>query len=523
MDIFNLPRYALCIALIIFSSLCHSITRVGVGVVPFPDEAGDTVIILDDLIDTDKSTNRTGNEYDLTFNFEISKYIGDKDKLISNGLMDKNVTIILASFDVDNEPTENAQFGYDCDNDGINELVYYEVNEVFLNGVKIGELKSGNNTWSSAKNIIEADINLLNFPLNQGLSASNSVQIKVDVKNTDVELSSGGKGCNFWETEIDFVSLHYEVIDPFVIIPGLGGDPTNLQASLFKENLMNKYGIPSEIISYDYPDYYPSPSAGNLCETTSLSYRTTVGSIKAQILTLAEQWQTDSINLVGHSKGGLESIFLIKNLQMYNDKVNVVHFNTVKIPAELKINSFATLGTPYKGTEVANRLTPTLLKFSEETLLAGKYIPSFCDLTTTKATGFSNKFSFGDSVKYFQIGANADINNNGYLNLNEQTGVQGSFGIVTNLLHLSIWRTTGHWSPVWNFVNGKLDLGNITYFDVIPNDIYVQVDSAIHTSIANKGLASVVSKNHGTIIDEQVQNYIVEQYLKNEFLWREQK
>ena len=522
MDIYKLLQNALFIVIILFSSICSSLERVGAGVISFPDEPSDTTIILDNLPDTDKYTLRTTNEYDLIFDFNISKYIGDVDKLLAHGLIDPEVKIAVAAFDVDNGQSRDSQLLYDCDNDGEADLLYYEVDEVFLNGIKIGELTSGDNQWAVSKNVLTVDIRQLNFPSAPGTPVSNVIQIKIDSRNSDVVLSSGQIGCQRWAAEVDFISIQFDVIDPFILIPGFGGMPDSFNDNAFKENLMNTYGIPSEILSYDSPDVMFFSS--ELCESLELSYKGTINSIKAQTITLAELWQTDSLNIIGHSKGGLESLYLIKSLQVFEDKVNVGNFNNTKIPDKLTIDSLSTYGTPYEGTLLADWLVDSTSPLASEFLLVSNLMPGLCDLTTYKAKKYSNGFNFGDSFYHLKVGGYADTDRNGRLSTGEISGAQMSFPLLTNPLHNQLWAITGGQVATFNWASPfsipipiPLSLRNVP-----ANDIMVKASSATSVKIVAANLSIIESKNHGTIIDESMQDKIIEQF-KIYDLWRDIK
>lgn len=61
--------------------------------------------------------------------------------------------------------------------------------------------------------------------------------------------------------------------------------------------------------------------------------------LKEQILEILEKHNVDKVNLICHSKGGLDSIYMIENLKM-----------------EEHVASLTSLSTPYKGSPIANFL-----------------------------------------------------------------------------------------------------------------------------------------------------------------------
>ena len=61
--------------------------------------------------------------------------------------------------------------------------------------------------------------------------------------------------------------------------------------------------------------------------------------LKKQILDIMEKHSVDKVNLICHSKGGLDSLYMIENLEMENH-----------------VASLTSLSTPYKGSPIANFL-----------------------------------------------------------------------------------------------------------------------------------------------------------------------
>ena len=70
------------------------------------------------------------------------------------------------------------------------------------------------------------------------------------------------------------------------------------------------------------------------------SIETNVHQLKEQILRILEKEGAEKLNVIAHSKGGLETFYMIENLQMAD-----------------KIASVTTLSTPYRGSQVASWVT----------------------------------------------------------------------------------------------------------------------------------------------------------------------
>lgn len=518
MDIDRSFRNVFFMVVILFSSTCHSLDRVGAGVIAFPAEPSDTVIVLDDLPDTDLYSLRTENEYDLVFNFDISKYIGNLDKLIAHGLINQEVKIAVAAYDVDNGPESNAQFYNDCDGDGIEDLVYFEVDEVYLNGKKIGELTSGNNQWAVAKNVLTTDIRQLNFPQNIGATAANVIQIKIDSKNANIELSSGQIGCKRWAAEVDFITVQFDVIDPFVLIPGFGGNSDTFDSSGYKDELMNYYGIPSEVIAYESPANaisYPIQ-----CAKVDTSYKYNHYSIQEQIIALANNWHTDSLNIVAHSKGGLESLYLIDWVLKNNTLVTAAAINNTLQPTKLIIKSLTTHGTPFEGSKLANWVLDTLntgVGFANLVPYVEHLIPGLCDLTTHKATLFSKNLNFSNKLQQLKIGATLDAYGDSIITDDEISG--NTFALLGYDTNVKFWSITGgnkiadyDFESPW-FI--KTDIKDL----VEENDTLVTVKSATSTKESNNVIPIITGANHGTIIGLPEQTIVLNHFKNRTIKW----
>jgi hypothetical protein len=252
--------------------------------------------------------------------------------------------------------------------------VYYQIDEVYVNGTKVGNLNSGNDLWSREENEFSFDVGLLNFPTYEGGAASNSIQIKIDVKNSELPPNN----CVQYATEIDFLTIQYEVIDPFVLIPGLGGSPSSFAASGYVENLKNTYGIPSKILSYDSPLITPLNQG---CAAFPSSYNQTTIPIKDKIVQAANEWGTDAINIIAHSKGGLEGVNLINSLLFNETMVDAGVFNDAIIESRLKVNTLSTHGSPFEGTRLADKLIQPIAKVSYQFTLTQDLLIGLCDLT----------------------------------------------------------------------------------------------------------------------------------------------
>jgi len=393
-------------------------------------------------------------------------------------------------------------------------------------------LESGNNQWATKKNIIIANISQLNFPTEVGGIGNNTIQIKIDSKNKYVELSNNEIGCQAWAAEIDFIAIQYSVIDPFILIPGFGGDPKRFNDNQYKEYLMNTYGIPSEVISYA-PLSTPSTSYF-ICDAQNQNYEENLSIINQQVLAIADNWKTDSLNIIGHSKGGLESLNLISDLLEQQYTVNVGQLNNLNLPSTLTINTLTTLGTPYKGTLLADWVTKPARTFTDQFSVFKEFMPSLCDLQVDNATIFTEQFHFGESLRSIMVAADADTNSSGRLSLSEIEGSQldaTSKGWSINRAALSLiignfaWRITA--GPVHKLViNPPYNIPFLIQDSVRPpNDIMVKVASSNSGDYVSGGYGIWLFEkaNHGTIVSNTIQDRIINQFKTYSFLGRDEK
>ncbi|MDX1472288.1 MAG: hypothetical protein R3213_12385, partial [Flavobacteriaceae bacterium] len=198
----------------------------------------DTFIVVDVGPGNDiYATRNDEGTPELTFDFDIYRYVGDIAKLKQHGLISETFKLHIPAFDIDTKSPPR-----DCDGDEINDQIAPEVDEVYFNGEKIGVLRGSNEQWDLGRNTFELSIdklNLLTEPTPGGF-ARNTLEIEVDVANEDTVLSSGQVGCKAWATEIDFVILEFEVVDPIALNVGLFGSPSTFEASGFKDRIMEE-------------------------------------------------------------------------------------------------------------------------------------------------------------------------------------------------------------------------------------------------------------------------------------------
>ncbi|WP_293911142.1 hypothetical protein [Deinococcus sp.] len=283
--------------------------------------------------------------------------------LISKGVVSSTFKLRLPTYDVD----QNTRPVFDCDGDGIDDQLNEEQDDVYWNGEKIGSFQGSNNSWTQF--IKELPISKLKFPNVPGETAINTLEIKVDEKNRTVVLSSGAVGCEVWLTEVDWAQVTYKAMSPVAFVHGInnagvkfGGSGGNsgfvkdFKAAnipvLLDENgvsvTMNERAIrPDQIDSWDSIHDDSDQLAGFL-------------------LAQAQRYGVESVHLVTHSKGGLDSRGLLRFHGLRGNsaisvtggvKVDVLPtvgtMSGQAIQQYLSIESLTTINTPHAGSPAA--------------------------------------------------------------------------------------------------------------------------------------------------------------------------
>lgn len=240
---------------------------------PFtPPEATDNRFVVNKSPGLDTScTFSSGGP--LLFDIPVDRVIGDRDLLLAEGLLSQTATLEMPGFDVD----------FDADLPGINP----ERDRVLFNGQVVpGEFLIGQDgTW--VLNSFQVPTSWVEFPSDPGsggtvVPAMNQIEIQIDTANATEE----------WCTAVDWASLNIaEIPRPVVLVHGIfsSGDtwvPT------WVPGLLQSSGIPAS----------NELNMGNLDGIVA-----NAGKIAAEVTRSKARWGVDRLNLVAHSKGGLDS------------------------------------------------------------------------------------------------------------------------------------------------------------------------------------------------------------------------
>ena len=245
--------------------------------------------------------------YSSAMKFDGQGFLTNASELIKNGLIPATARLTMRVYDIDHD----SQF--DGNGDGIADP---EVDYVFLNGKLLlssdgtpRKLGSGNNTWSTPS--INVPIEFIKFPMKQGSTttspkAENIIEIEVDVPNT-----------TYWAVECDWVSIEIQnKIRPLVLVRGFG-------ASSGGSSALNAMDTWKEFGEFLQKDGIPHHIAETIEKCGSIA--TNAQKIDDEVNLAKKIFGVDKVNLIGHSKGGLDARAY---LRISNNAQNLVQMGT---------------------------------------------------------------------------------------------------------------------------------------------------------------------------------------------------
>ena len=283
------------------------VTAARFGSSPFdPPEANDTTFVVDQDGGLDTGcTFRGGGP--LVFSVRIGRVVGDVAKLKQNNMISATAELRMPAFDID----------FDGGGSGFNP----ERDRVTFNGnvVPTEFLTGSNNTWKL--NSFRVPIEWVKFASDPGQGGTatpedNVVRIDIDTANSE----------EVWCTSIDWAALSIEAARPVVLAHGIlsnGGTWAPLWTSR-----LTALGLP----------HTNELNMGRLD-----SIQNNAGKIGRVVASSLDRWGVDKVNLVCHSKGGLDSRHYVEG----NDDVDQV----------------IQIGTPNAGSPLADTVQGASLYF----------------------------------------------------------------------------------------------------------------------------------------------------------------
>ena len=356
----------------------------------------------------------------IVIDVKTRRYIGPTDaqgyllnigELRARGIVGDTAVITLPAYDVDETTPPNT----DCDGDGTVDMLTSEIDELFLNGEKIGTLTGSNNRW--LQNSFRVPIGKLKFPSQPGLTATNQFRLDIDVGNRNAVLSSGAVGCDRWAVTIDWIGVRYEVSSPVVMVHGITSSGSAF--GNFRTGLEARFVMANDLsISLTDP-VAPNPVPTGCPDIDyNRSIRANIAQLNRLIPSIAERLGSETLHFVAHSKGGLDLRGFLSGTRSSPLPVQVGTMGGQPVRQDLEGRSLVTLGTPHAGSVLAQYGVEarqlTILQAWKADLNAavaksyeGAY---YCDLTPARAYAFIGSTSLPESVERASVASDADCN-----------------------------------------------------------------------------------------------------------------
>ena len=371
--------------------------------------------------DTDSSTIDVyllRSQGPIVIDVKTRRYIGPTDaqgyllnvaQLRARGIVGDTATITLPAYDVDETTPANT----DCDFDGTVDQLKSEIDDLYLNGEKIGTLTGGNNRW--LQNAFSIPISKVKFPGVPGQTATNRFVLDIDVGNKDAVLSSGAIGCDRWAVTIDWIGIQYEVSSPVVMVHGInssgrtfGGFQSGLHAQFVMAN-----DISINLTDPAAPDPIP---AGCPDIDYNKSIKANIQQLRQLIPAIAEKYGSETLHFVAHSKGGLDTLGFLSSIVSDPLVVRVGMMGGQFVRRDMEGRSLVTLDTPHAGSVLAQlgvearQITMAQALRTNLTAAAAKRFEGayYCDLQPSRASDFVARTQLPAGVDAASIASDAD-------------------------------------------------------------------------------------------------------------------
>lgn len=445
----------------------------------FPNP-GSTTVVGDTTGNADNYTGGT-----ITINIPIRRYVGNVDRALSNKTLSSSTQVSFPVFDVDEKAPGCA-----------------ERDTAYLNGQLLGDVHGDNDIWQMQT--FNIDTRKLNFPRTPGETAHNTFTLQVDTG-----------GCEQWLASVDWVALKFKAAAPVVMVHGIlskGSVWDGAKAFFESKGLVADDSITLQYNDLD-KDAITSPRSCKLSQfnTVTRNSRQLINEFKR----IAQLYGTDELNIIGHSKGGIDSKAAIQKVAKSHTLVSLGEMNGQPVEAPLKFNSLITLNTPHLGAPAAdlgvlkvledNKLArdgnfkdligvSTGLPFHPinskivRTLLSKDHL---CDLTTQRATVLNDKYPIDIPVFATGTEAAAHPNADHSLPATDTSDMAPGAALAAGTLE-KLYRYTGtnrsltyHRITVSNWFGVKREVFEADRVDGdwIPNDVIVTTESAAGSNL----------------------------------------
>lgn len=282
----------------------------------------------------------------IEFAIEVDRVVGRTDdqgyllepqQLIDKGIISPKVTLLLSAFDVDSNYS-----GAD---------VSPEIDKVYVNGQYVGDLMGAEGQWLVSR--LQLDVRHFKFGIPAcseydgtnppaGLSdcssapspGQNTVRIDVDTANGD----------RVWAVGVDWAALSFDAARPILLVHGWrdngeSWDKVDNRYWFGFRPLLNEAGFLTA-----HTENHLGGESAILENANNLRYR---------IMSLKERYGVDKVNIVAHSKGGLDSRAYISTswLNKENDVAVLIsiaspHHGSVLAALQRSVSEFLSSATP---------------------------------------------------------------------------------------------------------------------------------------------------------------------------------
>lgn len=469
-----------------------------------------STVVNDRGSNLDRYLYRSGSGPEIAIPLLLGRYIGDREKLLANGLLSREATILFPGYDIDSQTSPVI----DCDGDGIPDQLRPEVNKVYFNGELIGSTMGNSDIWRMQR--FTVDIDKVNFPDAPGALASNTLTIHIDTANADVPLSSGAVGCATWATEVDWAVLQFEVAGPILLVPGLSGSPGSFSNSGYVKTIRDETGLPVETLELS-----AGTSSLSTCTGNGAAMRSHAEELREKVSEFARIYRSESVHLIGHSKGGLDSRAFVDLAQRTEIPIQVGTMDMQPVKARLNVPSLATHGSPHLGTALADSFAADLSLFLPA---ANLLFSDLCALTTYGMEQFNRQFPAPPNFRLFAIGADADDNGNGVMDDSEAVDNQVANPRADRWYQIN--RNTKSIIVEHEWIYSPNFLYEIPVPRIIetptnspqPNDGMVTIASATELAGATPHVVDE-GANHGTILDQSIQLIVIQAGINGSLQW----
>jgi len=219
----------------------------------------------------------------------------DPQKLIQNKVIGSQAKITFPTYDIDDQAVTDGTYAP-------------EIDKIYFNGEYVKNLHGSNDTW--VNDSFNIDISKVRF------NQPNEIRIDIDQGNIGNE--------EYWCMAVDWVAIEYDSAAPYVLFHGI-----NAQADTWDDASASGVLATMDSSGVLYTRFSTAAN-GSVADNAK--------DLKAKIAAFLKPLKAKKVNIIAHSKGGLDAQMVAK----------------ITDPAEFKVLSLSTLSTPHRGSVVAD-------------------------------------------------------------------------------------------------------------------------------------------------------------------------